>query len=243
MAFVAGSLAGCGQSLNNNFTPIETSKVETGAVGLSGDPKTKRSPGAAKAAEVLTASATPGGHGYRIGPADMIEVSVFKVPELQRSVQVSEAGSVNLPLVGEITVANRTAQEVERDLAARLGKKYLKDPQVTVIVREFNSQRITLEGAFRNPAVIPLRGKTTLMQVVSLGGGLTEIADFTVVVFRTEKGQRAAAKFDISAIRNGTAPDPVLMAGDVVHAPTSATKETLNMVLKVLPLATVFALL
>ncbi|MFM9709597.1 polysaccharide biosynthesis/export family protein, partial [Streptomyces galilaeus] len=86
----------------------------------------------------------------------MLEFSVFKAPELQRVVQVSEDGTINLPLIGEIPASGRTATELERDVAQRLGKKYLQSPQVTIVVREYNSQRATLEGAIKKPGVYPL---------------------------------------------------------------------------------------
>ena len=71
--------------------------------------------------EAFTASATPGNSAYKIGPQDVLDVSVFKVPELSKSVQVADSGSINLPLVGEVPAAGLTAQDVERDLTKRLG--------------------------------------------------------------------------------------------------------------------------
>lgn len=245
MLVVLGAcLAGCGSSLSSSFSNIDTPPSADAAPpsGLSNDAK-KSDPAATRAAEKLTAASTPGNHGYRIGPQDVLEFSVFKAPELQRAVQVSESGSINLPLIGDVRASGRTAQELEREISLQLGKKYLQKPQVTIFVREYNSQRVTLEGAVKKPGVYPLRGKTTLLQVIAMSEGLGEISDSTVVVFRQTNGQRTAAKFDISAIRSGSATDPVLQAGDTIVAPTSATKETFSIILKALPLATVFALL
>ena len=81
-----------------------------------------------------------------IGPRDVIGIEVFKVPDLARSVQVAETGTVNLPLLGEVRASGKSAQQLERDLTARYGGRYLKDPQVTVKVVEYNSQRVTIEG-------------------------------------------------------------------------------------------------
>jgi len=199
---------------------------------------------ASLAADKLTSGAKPGSTGYKIGPLDVLEFSVFKVPELQRVAQVAETGTVNLPLVGEVQAAGKTAQQVERDLAAKLGAKYLQSPQVTILVKEFNSQRVTVEGAVKTPGVQPLRGQMSLLQVLAQAGGLdSAVSDSTVLVFRQIDGKRAAARFDIAQIRAGTANDPVVLAGDVIVAPTSAMKETFNYVLKAIPLATVFALL
>ncbi len=187
--------------------------------------------------------ATPGNAAYKIGAQDVLDISVFKAPELSKSVQVADSGTVNLPLVNDIQAAGRTAQEVERDLAAKLGAKYLQKPQVTVYVKEYNSQRVTLEGAVKKPGVYPIRGRSTLLQFVAIAEGLHENSDSTMVVFRTVDGKRTAAKFNIADIRSGSAQDPQLQSGDVIVAPTSAMKETFNNILKAIPIAAVFAVL
>jgi polysaccharide export outer membrane protein len=197
----------------------------------------------ARAADKLTSAARPGNSGYKIGPLDVVEFSVFKVPELTRTAQVNENGTINLPLVGEVQAAGRTAHEVERDLADQLGKKYLQSPQVSVLVKEYNSQRVTVEGAVRRPGVYPLRGKTSLLQVIATAEGLDTASDTTVVVFRNLEGKRHAAKFDIGQIRTGATTDPPIQSGDVIVAPSSAMKGTFELILKSLPIATVFALL
>ncbi len=117
-------------------------------------------------------ASTPANDAYRIGPLDVLDISVFQVPDLTKTVQVEQTGAVNLPLVGEVPAAGKTAQEVERDLTARLGAQYLKDPQVTVSVKESNSQRITITGAVKNPGVYTIKGRTSLIQVVAMAGGL-----------------------------------------------------------------------
>lgn len=194
-------------------------------------------------AAALSAPGTPGASAYKIGPHDVIEVSVFKVPELSKSVQVSEAGTINLPLVGEVGAAGKTARDVERDLTRSLGAKYLQNPQVTIFIKEYNSQRITVEGAVRKPGVFPIQGNMSLLQAVAMAQGLDDVSDHTVLIFRGKKGARKAARFDISDIRTGEAEDPQLMAGDVVVAGTSALKESFNGFLKALPITGLFALL
>jgi polysaccharide export outer membrane protein len=264
------ALGGCGASLSNGtFAALASDKPKAPSAALGGSaPMTAvpedlegatqaRAPKYAKPAagpslpittEALpppSSSATvaaPKADGYRIGPQDILDFSVFKVPDLQRSVVVAETGTVNLPLIGEVRAADRTAAELEREVARKLGEKYLQNPQVSFIVREYNSQRITLEGAVKKPGVYPLRGKTTLLQVVATAEGFTDIGDATVVIFRQEEGKKLAAKFDVADIRAGTTPDPVLQAGDTIVAPTSASKEAFASILKALPLATFAAL-
>ena len=256
MILVAGILlSGCASSSPNSFNSISANTTsDWTTVTASADATSVEAPGAgiqapgttnslqASAASFVDA-ATPGAAAYKIGPQDVFEISVFKVPELSKAVQVSEAGTVNLALVGEVMVAGKTARDVEKDLTQRLGAKYLQKPQITVFIKEYNSQRITVEGAVRKPGVIPIQGSLSLLQVVAMSQGLEEISDDTVLVFRNSNGQRKAARFDVSDIRTGAADDPPLMAGDVVVAGVSSFKKNFNGFLKVLPIAGLFAFL
>lgn len=197
---------------------------------------------AAKAASSFTAASVPGQVGYKIGAQDVLEVNVFQVAELSRAAQVNESGTISMPLIGEVPAAGRTSQELERDLSTRL-LKFLQKPQVTVMVKEYNAQRITLEGAVKKPGVYPMRGKTSLLQTIAQAEGFSEIANTTVVIFRQTPSGQSAARFDVDAIRAGSADDPVLQAGDVVVVGTSTMKETMQSIMKFLPLVSVFALL
>ena len=181
--------------------------------------------------------------GQVIGPADILEISVFKVPELSKTVEVSDTGTINLPLVGTVAAAGKTPQQLERELTAALGSQYLQDPQVTVFVKDSFSQRVTVQGAVKKPGVYPLRGKITLLELVATAGGLDTASDSTVLILRTTDGKRTAAKFDVSAIQTGRADDPTMQTGDVVVAGTSAIRAGFNNVLKALPVAGLFALL
>jgi polysaccharide export outer membrane protein len=165
----------------------------------------------------------------KIGPQDVLDVSVFKVPELSKTVQVADSGSINLPLVGEIQVAGKSAQEVERDLTVKLGAKYLQSPQVTVFVKEYNSQRVTVDGAVKRPGVYTIRTRTSLSQLIAMAEGLdTSAASSNVVVFRNVNGRRTAARFDLDEIRSGRSEDPAMQQGDVVMVDSSAAKTVLN---------------
>jgi polysaccharide export outer membrane protein len=214
-------------------TPLAT--TTTGSVTPTGsrDPATAQ-PGAREQAAVT------GPAVYKIGPGDVLDVSVFKVPELSKTVTVADSGTVNLPLVGEVAAAGRTPQDVERDLTQKFGAKYLQSPQVTVAIKEYNSQRITVDGAVRRPGVFPYRSSVSLLQVIAMADGLDANSDSAVVVFRQTGGERRAARFDVSDIRSGAAPDPAIKPGDVVIVGSSAVKEAFNNVLKVLPLAGLF---
>lgn len=231
-------LGGCGASLDSEG-PAGGQRADAGLTGsnppLDVAPQSAGVRLPASAATYATAS-TPGNAAYKIGPQDVLEVSVFKVPELSKSVQVADAGTVNLPLVGEVPAAGRTAQDVERDLSARLGAKYLQNPQVTVFIKEYNSQRVTVEGAVRKPGVFPYRGKTSLVQFVAMAEGLnTERASSEVIIFRQINGRRSAAKFDLDEIRSGQAEDPVMQPGDVIVVSDSTAKIVFNNLVRALP--------
>jgi polysaccharide export outer membrane protein len=178
---------------------------------------------------------------YRIGALDVLDISVFQVPDLSKSVQVSDTGTINLPLLGEVLVAGKTAREVERDLTAKLGAKYLQNPQVTVYVKEYNSSQVTVEGAVKKPGVIPLKGRTSLLQLIAMADGFDPNSDWTVLILRQSNGKRAAARFDVDEIQKGRAEDPTLQSGDVIVAGSSAIKSGFNTVLKALPVAGLFA--
>jgi len=170
---------------------------------------------------------------YKVGYADVLDISIFKVPELARTVEVAESGTITFPPVGEVAVAGKTVRDIEHDLAERLEARYLRSPQVTVSVKEFNSQPVTVEGAVMQPGVHPLKGKTTLLQLIALSGGIDrDISDSTVVLFRNADGQRHATKFDIDAIRTGQAQDPLIFPGDVVVANSSPLKAAWSEVIK-----------
>ncbi len=178
---------------------------------------------------------------YRIGPLDLIEISVFQVPELNKTVKVSSSGQVALPLVGNVVAGGRTVAELEEEIAAKLGASYIQNPEVTVFVRESTSQRVTVDGAVEKPGVVPLTGPTTLLQTIAMSGGLQRgAAPRDIVVFRTVDNQRMAAKFDLKAIRKGTAADPLLYGGDVVVVESSLVRTALGDVKSALPVFSMF---
>ncbi|MCP4219544.1 MAG: hypothetical protein GY765_33220 [bacterium] len=119
---------------------------------------------------------------YMIGPQDILVIRVFGVPDLNTRVRVSGSNSVTLPLLGEVTVGGLTPAQVENKLAELLEKSYLKNPQVTVFIEEYRSNKVAVIGAVTNPGNFELIGNETLLQLISKAGGLTERAADRVVV-------------------------------------------------------------
>jgi polysaccharide biosynthesis/export protein len=246
----AAWVAGCAGS-SNSTAPAPGGLGDNGAPSYSGDtaaaaPATftptagaVHSTPAAEAAAKLTSAGTPGSNAYKIGPLDVLDVAVFKVPDLSKTVQVGEDGTITYPLIGQVNAAGRTAHDLEVDLKQKLGEKYLRSPQINVLVKEYNSQRVTISGAVKTTGVYAIKGRTTLLQVVAMAGDIDgSTASGDIVIFRTVDGQRAAARFDADSIKNGKIDDPEVLPGDVVVVDTSATKVALSNVLRVLPLAT-----
>lgn len=198
----------------------------------------------AQAADKYTAAATPGNNAYKIGPSDLLEISVFKVSDLSKlSFIVSEDGTINFPLIGVIPAGGETARDVEREIAEKLGEKYLRSPNVTVLVKEYNSQRVTVDGSVKKPGVYTLKGKTTLTQILAMAEGVNiDVASGDVVIFRRVDGKRYAGRFDVNAINDGKAEDPELQPGDVLVVDTSGTKLAFQTFLRALPLAATTAM-
>jgi polysaccharide biosynthesis/export protein len=231
----AGSNGTAGYSSDGSLSSTTSTAASAFAPTGAGS---SNSPSVSQAADALTSVAKPGNSAYKIGPLDVLDVSVFKVPDLTKTMQVSEEGTVNYPLIGDVPAAGRTAHELEHELAKKLGAKYLRDPQVTVFIREYNSQRVTVSGAVKSSGVYAIKGNTSLMQVVAMAGDVdTSVDSGNIVVFRTIDGQRSAARFDIDDIKAGKASDPQVQPGDVVVVDSSATKVALHNVLMALPLA------
>jgi polysaccharide export outer membrane protein len=195
----------------------------------------------AAAAVPMAAPALAGGD-YRVGPLDILDVSVFQVPDLSRTVQVAANGQISLPLIGAVVAAGKTTAELQDDIAKKYAATYLQSPQVSVFVRDAQSQRVTINGEVAKPGVYPTTGPTTLVQMIAIAGGLTDLADASgVVILRQQDGKRAAAKFDVKAIQAGTAEDPLVRGGDTVVVDRSGIKATFKGLRDTLPALGVFS--
>jgi len=179
---------------------------------------------------------------YRIGPLDLLNVSVFQVPDLTfEKLQVDAAGQIQLPLIGTIMAAGRTTAELAQEISVKLSEKYLQSPQVTVTVAEAASQKVTVDGSVVEPGVFVIRGRTTLLQAVAMAKGPDRTANLhRVAVFRTVNGQRMAAVFDLQAIRQAKAPDPEIRGDDIIVVEGSALKGAWREVIGALPALSIF---
>ena len=161
---------------------------------------------------------------YRIGPKDLLEIKVQEVPELSSlGVRVSEDGSITLPLAGNIGLAGMTKDEVEKLIARVLIERNLvKNPQVSVFIKEYQSQVVSLIGAVTKPGIYQLVGRVTLLDIISQAGGFKENAANEIFVLREGKGEAAATiRIDLEDLTvNGNPKLNIpLQPGDVINIP------------------------
>jgi len=121
---------------------------------------------------------------YRIGPQDLLEISVFEAPELNRAVRVSASGEISLPLLGVVQAAGLTPKALEFVLQELLRRSYMKDPHVSVFMKEMQSHPVSVFGAVKKPGVFQIDGPKSLVEILSMAEGLAEDAGDTVIVMR-----------------------------------------------------------
>ena len=159
---------------------------------------------------------------FPVGPQDLLEIRVFEFPELNLQVRVSEEGSVFLPLVGEISVAGLMLDEVEERLEARLAERHLKDPQVSVFVKEHGSKNVSVLGMVRRPGMYQVLGARTLLEVLSQAGGLREGAGEELYVIRNEDGEdqrQLAVDIENLLAHRDPSLNLEILPGDIVSVP------------------------
>ncbi len=198
------------------------------------------------AAESLPAAALKTSDGptdYLIGPLDKLNVRVFEVKELSLDeLQVDATGQIVLPLIGIVKAEGKTTSQLSQEIATKLAARYLQSPQVSVAVVDSASQKVTVEGEVKSPGVFQMRGRTTLLQAIAMGGGMSTTANLhKVAIIRQVDGVRKAAISDYSLIRSGRAADPVLQGNDVVIVDGSLLKGTWQQVMQTLPLFSLIA--
>lgn len=172
-----------------------------------------------------------------IGPLDTITVDVFGIPELTRDVQVDASGRIAMPLVGTIDAGGKTAQELSASITDALRRAHVRDPDVTVNIRESVSQVVTVDGQVTAPGLYPVTNQMTLMRAIASAKGLTEFGkQDDVVILRTVGGQRIAGLYSLEAIRRGNYADPAIYANDVVVVGDSPARRLFKDVVAVAPL-------
>ena len=205
------------------FAALAVSACSSGAPKYSALPAASATP----ASLANSAAALPAGSSTSdaIAPQDLIEINVFKVPDLSKEVRVDDGGNITLPLIGTVRAAGMSASELEQSIASLLEKDYMHNPQVNVFVKESTSNKVTVSGAVNKPGVYQLSTDTTVTQAIAMAEGVNRLAiKDTVTVFRNGR----PFTVQLEAINKGLQPDPLIRAGDKIQVYTSETKEAMD---------------
>lgn len=179
--------------------------------------------------------------GYRIAPLDTLSVKVFKMPDLSGDYEVDLTGQIALPLIGSVSAVDLTTAELDQRLTAKLGEKYLQNPDISVGVKSSTRRNVTVDGAVAKVGTFSVNGPMTLLQAVAQAGGPTQDANpRRVAIFRQINGQRQSAAFDLTSIRRGEAPDPAVYAGDIIIVDGSSIKALQKRILDSMSILQVF---
>ncbi|HXX44116.1 MAG TPA: polysaccharide biosynthesis/export family protein [Candidatus Acidoferrales bacterium] len=158
---------------------------------------------------------------YVIGSQDVLDISVWKEAELTRTVPVRPDGKISLPLLNDVQAAGLTPMQLANEITTGL-KKFVTDPEVTVIVAQINSQRVYIMGEAARPGAYPLLPNMTFLQALSSAGGFTQFAKLRkIYMFRMENGKQVKYPFDYKDVISGKRPEQniVLKAGDTIVVP------------------------
>jgi len=158
---------------------------------------------------------------YVIGPQDVLDINVWKEPDMTRVVRVRPDGKISLPLINDVQAAGVTPQQLAADVTTKL-RKFLTEPQVTVIVTQINSQRVFVIGEVLHAGAFQLVPGTTVLQALANAGGFTTFADVKKIhVMRLVNGKHTELPFNYREVLKGDNPDQniKLEPGDTVVVP------------------------
>ena len=179
---------------------------------------------------------------YALNPGDVIAVRVFDEPNLSvEEIALDNAGIVTLPLIGDVRAVGLSATELAGAIEAAYASNYLRDPRISVIVKQGRTRTIAVEGEVEQPGVFPYAEGQTLLTALALAQSPTDTAKLDeVMIFRTIDGHSTAGRFDLRAIRGGRMPDVALMSGDVVVVGYSSVRGAWQDVLRAVPVFGIF---
>ncbi len=176
---------------------------------------------------------------YAIGPSDVIEIAIEDAPELSRVFRVGADGAIEMPFLGRLAVAQKTAQSLSKIIADRLRGEYLNNPQVSVMVKQINSRTYFIQGAVRRPGLYQIEGRPSLLKLITIAGGLNDNYGSTAFIIHETKSQtteisnvKAEAseddanaryelmKVNINGLLRGNFDQNVeITPGDIIHIP------------------------
>lgn len=174
---------------------------------------------------------------YLLRPGDKLAINIFQEEDLsQRELQIDEAGTISLPLIGDMQAAGLSPGQLSRAIEAAYGRNYLRDPQANVVLLEARERTVSVEGEVKTAGVYKVQPGYTLLSALALAGSPTERAKLDeVLIFRTVDGQRMGGRFDVTEVRAGRMPDPLIVPGDVVVVGFSRARSLYRDALQILP--------
>ena len=153
----------------------------------------------------------------RIGVDDVFEVRVFGEADLTGAYRVSTDGTIDFPLAGRLGVAGITTTELQQILVDRLKEGYLKSPQVSVMMKEWNSRKVSVLGQVKNPGAVPYKPNMTIVDAIVGAGGFTATAAKNSVNLRREGGGKVQTRvYPVANITEGQSPNVLVLPGDVL---------------------------
>ncbi len=166
---------------------------------------------------------------YRIGPDDLLDITVFEAPEMNSTSRVSANGEISMQLLGPVKAAGLTPQGLESVLEELLRRTYMKDPHVGVFVREVQSHPVSVVGAVKMPGVFQIRGTKTVIEMLSMAQGLADDAGDTVLIVRGAASSGAGNSY-VPVSAQGTGAQVVRSSGANSSTQASQTKiEEINL--------------
>jgi polysaccharide biosynthesis/export protein len=185
------------------------------------------------------------GYDEIIRPGDRLSIQVMGEPELTSDkYHVDSNGSIQMPLAGEVLTSGLRPSELRDELIRRLGSRFIRDPQVAVIIAERRKTTFAVEGAVETPGIFEATPGTTLLSAIAQARSPTNTANLDeVMVFRTAGGERLGARFNLAEIRKGLAADPQIQAGDTVVVGHSSLKGAWREFLQTAPVFNLFYIL
>ncbi len=214
VALIIAAAAGCGPSIHERALEAADSRATTRQVENFNEDITRLA---------AQAAAAPG--EYQVGPEDLIEVTLYDIqnetgePRIIVS-RVSNSGFMTLPYIGKVQAAGMNPLELEEHLR-REYTRFIKEPQITIFIREYRSFRVSVVGNVKSPGVLELRGRKTMLEALAMSGGLAEDAGRSVRLVRTSGSEMQSVLIDLDELAATGDPrlNPSLLPGDVINVP------------------------
>ena len=157
-----------------------------------------------------------------LGAGDIVEVRVYREPELSGLYHVGVDGQFTFPLIGEVQASAGGVSELTVEITKRLKKEYLRDPQVTILLKESRSKKVFVLGLVKKPGSYVYEAQMSVVQAIALAGGLQTLASRDLVLIRNDKnGRELKFRIPFKEISQGRAPNSPLEPGDILFVPES----------------------